>query len=143
MDQPQAPVFDSPTAAEMAFYRALASNNLAGMMAVWAPEDDITCIHPMSTPLGGRTAIHESWAAIFRNSPGMTVRVETQRVIQEAGLAVHLVHEHIRASDRSQFQPPVVATNVYRQSAGGWHMILHHAAPTPPPRLPTKPAVLH
>ncbi len=143
MDQPRIPVFDTPAAAEAAFYRAFTTNDLAAMMVVWAPEDDIACIHPMSAPLGGRASIHESWAAIFRNSPGMTLRVEVKRVMHEAGLAIHLVYEHIRANDKSEFQPPVVATNVYRHSARGWHMILHHASPTPPARTPSKSTVLH
>jgi ketosteroid isomerase-like protein len=137
------PVFQTPEAAEAAFYRAFTASDLAAMMAVWAPDDDIACIHPMSAPLGGREPIRQSWAGIFRNSSGMALRVDTARMVHEAGLAIHLVYEHIRPSDKSEFQPPVVATNVYRHSALGWHMILHHASPTPPPRAPARPTVLH
>lgn len=143
MDQPRIPVFSTPAAAEEAFYRAFTDSDLAAMMSVWAPEDDIACIHPISAPLTGRASIQESWAAIFRNSPGMSLRVEIKRVTQQADLAMHLVYEHIRANDRRATQPPVIATNVYRHSARGWHMILHHASPTPPARTPGKPAVLH
>ncbi len=143
MDQPSFPVFDTPEAAEAAFYRAFTANDLAAMMAVWAPDDDIACIHPLSAALGGRDSIRQSWAAIFRNSPGMALRVDTARMVHEAGLAIHLVYEHIRPSDKSDFQPPVVATNVYRHSARGWHMILHHASPTPPLRAAAKSTVLH
>lgn len=136
-------MFNNPEAAEAAFYHAFTANDLAGMMAVWAPDDDIACIHPMSSPLRGREPIRQSWGAIFRNSPGMTLRIDTERVVHEAGLAIHLVYEHIRPSNKSEFQPPVFATNVYRHSARGWHMILHHASPTPPTRAPAKSTVLH
>jgi ketosteroid isomerase-like protein len=50
---------------------------------------------------------------------------------RDGDLAMHVVHEQLAVRGEDDQQPPVVATNIYRQTPAGWRMILHHASPTP------------
>jgi len=134
-------VFSSPEAVEEAFYRALQTGDLELMMAVWAEDDNISCVHPGGQRLDGRAAVRQSWESILAHSPGMTFRITDVSHYYDQNLAVHVLHEHIRLGQDSQPQPPVVATNVYRLSGNGWRMALHHASPTRAPSQP--PTSLH
>lgn len=136
------PVFATPQEAEAAFYRAFAQRDLDGMMAVWADDEDIACVHPIGERLQGRVAIRHSWQSIFSNGPRMSFRVEEPHVLRDQRLAVHQVKERIRFEDERHFQPPVMATNIYRLGEAGWRMVLHHASPTPPVEKPSG-AVVH
>ena len=52
-----------PTAqdAENAFYEALERCDLEGMMAVWAEDEDIVCVHPGGPRLTGHDQIREAF----------------------------------------------------------------------------------
>ncbi len=137
--------FYTPQEAEAAFYAAFMARDLEAMMAVWAQDEDIACVHPLGPMRLGRTQVRESWRALFRHSPPMRFLIEERSRRQEGGLAVHIVHEHIRVGDEPP-GPPVIATNVYRRTPHGWRMVLHHASPSPRPpaaRRPPKPPVVH
>src|SRR5256884_6791659 len=60
-----------PTAqdAENAFYEALERCDLDGMMAVWAEDEDIVCIHPTGPRLTGQDEVRRGWARIFAGGP--------------------------------------------------------------------------
>ena len=147
-----------PTAqdAENAFYEALERCDLDGMMAVWAEDDDIVCVHPAGPRLTGQDQIRESWARIFSAGPRARVHITNQVAISGMMLAVHSVHENFTIQGQAQGQAmgdavrplPIVATNVYLRTAAGWRMIVHHASPAPaekqpaPPRA-TPPKILH
>ena len=45
-------IFPAAQDAENAFYEALERCDLDGMMAVWAEDEDIVCIHPTGARLG-------------------------------------------------------------------------------------------
>jgi uncharacterized protein (TIGR02246 family) len=135
-----------PTAqdAENAFYEALERGDLEGMMAVWAEDEDIVCVHPAGPRLTGQDQIRESWARVFSGGPRARVHITNQVAISGMMLAVHSVHENFtlvgQARGDAAAQPvPVVATNVYLRTAAGWRLIVHHASPAPaatqaPPR---------
>jgi len=59
------PILPSPEAAEAAFYAAFEARSLDAMMAVWAGDDSIACIHPMAAPLNGRAAVAAGWHSMF------------------------------------------------------------------------------
>jgi uncharacterized protein (TIGR02246 family) len=125
-----------PTAqdAENAFYEALERCDLDGMMAVWAEDEDIVCVHPAGPRLTGQDQIRESWARIFSGGPRARVHITSQVAISGMMLAVHSVHENftIEGERQADARPlPVVATNVYLRTAAGWRMIVHHASPAP------------
>ena len=142
-----------PTAqdAENAFYEALERCDLDGMMAVWAEDDDIVCVHPGGPRLSGQEQIRESWAQLFSAGPHARVSITQQVAISAMMLAVHSVHENftVEGESRGDARPlPVVATNVYLRTAAGWRMIVHHASPAPAPAKPAAgragaPKLLH
>lgn len=123
--------FATPDEAEAAFYAAFEKADLAAMMAVWATDENIVCIHPLGPTLVGRSAVQRSWQSIFHRSPHMKFHIDMQRRAQDARLALHIVHESIEFADQQQPPSVVIATNVYRLTEFGWYMILHHASPAP------------
>jgi uncharacterized protein (TIGR02246 family) len=143
-------IFPTAQDAENAFYEALERCDLEGMMAVWAEDEDIVCVHPAGGRLSGQDEVRESWAKIFAGGPRARLRIEQQVAISGMMLAVHSVFENftIPGEPRAEAQPvPVIATNVYLRTAAGWRMIVHHASPAPaqPQAAPqdTGPKILH
>ncbi len=139
--------FPTPEAAETAFYAAFEARSLDAMMAVWASDDDIACIHPLAAPLNGRTAVAAGWHSMFEAAGQFNVQVEVAHQMREAAQVIRIVREYLIIGQESGPRPAILATNVYRKDAdGGWHMVLHHASPlqvggTPPAHTP--PTVLH
>ena len=127
-------IFPTAQDAENAFYEALERCDLDGMMAVWAEDEEIICIHPTGARLTGPAQIRDSWAQIFSGGPRARVHITSQVAISGMMLAVHSVHENftLEGATRRDVTPlPVVATNVYLRTAAGWRMIVHHASPAP------------
>lgn len=125
-----------PTAqdAENAFYEALERADLELMMAVWAEDEDILCVHPAGPRLTGHDQVRESWARIFAGGVRARVSVTNQVHISGMMIAVHSVFENfaIQGARAGNAQPvPIIATNVYLRTAAGWRMIVHHASPAP------------
>lgn len=122
-----------PTAqdAENAFYEALERADLESMMAVWAEDEEIVCVHPAGPRLAGHEQVRESWRRIFSGGGGVRIHV-TQRVAMQAMMvAVHNVQENPPAPAGKREGAAVVATNVYLRTAAGWRMIVHHASHGP------------
>lgn len=120
----------SPEEAEVAFYRAFESGDLEAMMAVWADDEDIVCIHPGSDRLVGVQAVRQSWRQILG---GTRLRfhitgVETWR---SGSMAVRSVYERISIEDETDRAAPIIATNVYVLTGQGWRLWMHHASPAP------------
>ena len=140
-------IFPTAQDAETAFYEALERCDLDGMMAVWAEDEEIICVHPTGPRLSGPDQIRESWARIFSGGPRARVHITSQVAISEMMLAVHSVHENFTLEGQAQGDArplPVVATNVYLRTAAGWRMIVHHASPAPvQPQQPATPRETH
>lgn len=126
--------FATAVDAETAFYHAFAARDLNAMMAVWAPGDDIACIHPFGTRLIGQATVRGSWETIFAQTASLSFRIGEVQVFALDALSVHVVHEHIHVGAHAQSEPPLIATNVYRLIDASWRMVLHHASPTPSPK---------
>ena len=124
-------LFATPQDAETAFYEAFESADLEAMMAVWAGEDEIVCVHPQGQRLQGYAAVRESWRQLFEAGGTLRFRLSDVREFHGAVFAVHMVHEHLATPDRSGWGPPVIATNVYTLTDQGWRMLLHHASVSP------------
>src|ERR671936_2874051 len=132
-------IFPTAQDAENAFYEALERCDLEAMMAVWAEDDEIICVHPTGPRLSGPEQIRESWARIFSGGPRARVHITSQVAISAMMHAVHSVHENftIEGERQADARPlPVVATNVYLRTAAGWRMIVHHASPAPAEKQP-------
>lgn len=119
----------SPDEIEAAFYEALQNGDLEQLMACWADEDDIVCVHPGGPRLVGALAIRAAFEAMFSQG---TIRAVPERVrrIESLGATVHNVLERIDLlTDEGAQHAWVVATNVYFKTAQGWRMVAHHTSP--------------
>jgi len=128
-------MFPSPADCEAAFYDALERADLNLMMAVWADEPDIVCIHPQGPRLAGTSAVRASFADIFSHGASMQLKVGELRRHLSQTLAIHNVYETITLRSEpgatATEVPPVLATNVYMLTPHGWRMIVHHASIAP------------
>ena len=123
------PVFQTPQAAEVAFYDAFERADLAAMMDVWAPDDGIMCVHPMGERLEGRAAVERSWRGIFASGAGLKFNLTEVQYRSDDRVSVHCVHENISYGPGFRQRSRVVCTNVYELTDDGWRMVLHHATP--------------
>lgn len=138
--------FTTPEDAEAAFYAAFVARDLDTMMSVWAGDDRIACVHPLTAPLNGRAAVAAGWHSMFEAAGQFRVQVELAQEIRAATQVIRIVREYLVIGQETEPRPPILATNIYRKEAGGWRMVLHHASPlqvggVPPSRTP--PVVLH
>jgi uncharacterized protein (TIGR02246 family) len=128
--RPSPPASADDTEAE--FYEALQAGDIERLMAVWADDDDIVCVHPGGPRVVGPAAIRASFEGIFATS-GIPVRPERARRLAGGGVAVHSVLERVDVLGEAGPQTAwVVATNVYVKTAQGWRIVAHHASPGVP-----------
>ena len=125
-------IFPTPDDAETAFYEAFERCDLAAMMAVWANEDNIVCIHPHGPRLSGLDAIRASWAEIFSAGPNFQLKVSESKAYESPTLCVHTVYEILSSRTEKRTSAPILATNVFLLTPRGWRITLHHASPSPP-----------
>jgi ketosteroid isomerase-like protein len=143
-------LFGSPQDAEAAFYEALAKADLEAMMAVWADDDDIYCVHPGGARITGMEQVRESWRQIFAGGQTLRFQLREQQQVQGMMLSVHSVYEQITVAGEQRPRGPVIATNIYLRTERGWRMVAHHASPAPAtagaepePRRAAAPKTLH
>ena len=120
--------FPTPQDAENAFYDALERADFEAMMAVWAEDEEIVCIHPTGPRLAGHEQVRESWRQIFSGAGGVRINVTQLVATQAMMVAVHSVQENAPSAGGNRPAPAVVATNIYLRTAAGWRMLLHHAS---------------
>jgi uncharacterized protein (TIGR02246 family) len=129
---PAAALYASPDDAEAQFYEALQRGDIAQLMAVWADDDEVVCVHPGGGRLVGAAAIRESFEAIFA-SGAIPVQPEQIHRLQALGSAVHHLVERIAIGGaQGAEQAWVLATNVYVKTEQGWRLAAHHASPANP-----------
>ena len=133
------PLFPTAQDAEAAFYDAFTKGDLEAMMAVWADDDDIYCVHPQGPRLVGVEQVRESWRQIFASGQQLTFELRGQHQVAGMMMAVHSVYEQVSVVGEPRAAQPMAATNVYLRTESGWRMVAHHASPAPatsndPPR---------
>ncbi|MEY8875428.1 MAG: nuclear transport factor 2 family protein [Leptothrix sp. (in: b-proteobacteria)] len=142
----EAALLATPDDTEAQFYEALQHADLEHLMAVWAEDDDIACVHPGGTRLLGSTAVRAGFEQLFGQGAIDTRPVQVRRV-QTAHFAVHHVVEQVRMVTSQGTQiGHVLATNVYVKTLQGWRLLTHHASPGSGLELHDSgelPAVLH
>lgn len=131
--------YPTPEAAESAFYAAFEARDLAVMTEVWAPEPGTFCVHPLTTPLAGHTAILAGWRAIFEAAGRFRIAVTVLSERREPGLVIRLVEESLTIGSETGPRPPILATNIYRQRDAGWQLVLHHASPVQSGQTESRP----
>ena len=148
MRKAKAPPLDatSPDETEALFYEAMQHGDIDKLMACWADEDDIVCIHPGGARLLGAGAIRAAFDMMFTNGC-IQVRAEKVHRVDSLGASVHSVLERIEVlTEEGPRHAYVIATNVYQKTPLGWRMVAHHASPgTPREMLEVNdtPQVLH
>jgi uncharacterized protein (TIGR02246 family) len=145
---PAAVLFASPDDVEAQFYEALQQGDLNKMMAIWADDDEIVCVHPGGPRVVGPQAISAAFEAIFANNAVPVVPEQVHR-LHSVGAAVHHLVERISVRTDEGVQTAwVLATNVYLKTPLGWRMVAHHASPgapaeVQPPREGAATSTLH
>jgi ketosteroid isomerase-like protein len=120
----------SPDEVEAAFYEALQKGDIEQLMACWADDDEIVCIHPGGPRIVGAGAIRAAFGTMFADGGAISVRPDGIRRVESLASAVHNVLERVDVmSQEGPIQAFVLATNVYHKTASGWRMVVHHASP--------------
>ncbi len=129
---------------EAAFYDALGRADVEALMALWADEEDIVCIHPGAPRLIGYAAIRASWEAIFEHG-GIAIHPMRLASIQNVMMALHSVIEEVDRAKTDQQNIHILATNIYVKTPHGWRIVTHHASLAPGEGLPEQATgtVLH
>lgn len=131
---------------ESAFYEALQTGDIDKLMACWADEDEIVCIHPGGPRLLGAGTIRAAFDAMFAHG---TIQASAEKVhrVEALGCSVHSVLERIEVlTEEGPRHAYVIATNVYQKTPQGWRMVAHHASPGTPQELlevSSAPTMLH
>ena len=131
---------------EAAFYDALQNADIDKLMACWADEDDIVCIHPGGPRVVGPVAIRATFEAMFANG---SIRAWPERVrkVESVASCVHNLLERVEVlTPQGPRQAWVIATNIYHKTAQGWRLVAHHASPGTagePQEVSQGPQVLH
>lgn len=114
---------------EAQFYEALQQGDIDKLMACWADEDEIICVHPGGPRLVGSATIRGAFEAMFANG-SIAARPEQVSKVESLTSAMHNVVERIGVlTAEGQQEAFVIATNVYQRTPQGWRMVAHHASP--------------
>jgi ketosteroid isomerase-like protein len=114
---------------EAQFYEALQQGDIERLMAAWADDEEIVCVHPGGPRLVGIAAVRAAFESMFSHG---TIDAHPERVrrLQSPMSAVHSVLERVNLmtpeGPRSAW---VIATNVYQKTPQGWRLVAHHASP--------------
>jgi ketosteroid isomerase-like protein len=140
------PSIGSADETETIFYQALQTGDIEKLMACWADEDDIVCVHPGGARLLGAGAIRAAFDMMFTNG-SIQVKAEKVHRVESLDASVHSVLERIEVlTEDGPRHAYVIATNVYQKTPLGWRMVAHHASPGTPREMlevTDSPQVLH
>ena len=135
------PIYTTPSDAALAFYQAFEARDVDAMMATWADDEEIVCVHPGGTRLVGYDAVRAGWEQLFAGDARLKFRLDQIVVIDTVGLALQNAIEHVAAAGGGDPRGAAFATNVFLRTPSGWRMVLHHSSPAPalPDAAPTGP----
>jgi ketosteroid isomerase-like protein len=136
------PIFTSPQDAALAFYKAFERQDIDAMMAAWADDEDIVCVHPGGARLVGFAAVRSGWEQLFGGDVKLTFRLEHIVVLETVGLAMQSAIEHVYSTDGTA-RGAAAATNVFMRTPTGWRMVCHHASPVSTVVMPAPNGPLH
>lgn len=106
-------------AANEGFYRAFAAGDMRAMTDLWAPHDELVCVHPGHPCLFGRGEVLASWFAILESPP--PVRMEDPRAHHFGDTGFVSCVERIGENR-------LAATNYFQWDGGAWRMVHHQAS---------------
>ena len=144
---PPAVLAGSADDVEAQFYEALQQGDLQKLMALWADDDEIVCVHPGGPRLIGAPAIRASFKAMLA-SGGVRVQPEQVRRVTTLGAALHHLVQQTTVAGAANDPATVWAmvSNFYVKTAQGWRLAAHHASPGQPDQSASPsdgPSTLH
>jgi ketosteroid isomerase-like protein len=135
-------IFTTPSDAALAFYQAFEAKDIDAMMATWADDEEIVCVHPGGPRLVGFDAVRGAWEQVFASEARLAFRVEEVVTLETVGLAFQSALEQIYQQDGTA-RGTAVVTNVLMRTPSGWRMVCHHASPAPPVAASAPSGPLH
>ena len=130
---PAATLAGSADEVEAAFHEAIERGDIDRLMALWADDDEIVCLHPGGGRAVGAAAIRAVFEAAFA-AGGVAVRPEQVRRIVHLGSALHHFVVRLAVPTPQGAQPAwLQVSNLYLKTAQGWRLAAHHASPCAPP----------
>ena len=120
-------IFTTPQDAATAFYRAFEAKDIDAMMAAWAEDEEIVCVHPGGPRLVGFDAVRVGWEQIFAGETKLLFRLEELVVLETVGMALQSAIEQVTVGDNPAPRGTAIASNVFLRTPSGWRIVLHHA----------------
>ena len=104
------------------------------MAEVWLDgphAETVVCVHPGWPAIQGREEVLRSWTAIMANTPYIQFFLTDVEVEVVGEIAVVTCAENILTGmgESALAGGRAVATNVFRHTASGWRLWIHHASP--------------
>lgn len=129
---------------QAAFYDAISRSDIDSLMALWAEDEEIVCIHPGSSRLVGHASIRASFESIFDRGV-VQIRPVQLHVIRNMLTEVHSIIEAVQRNPEMTPDIHILCTNVYIKTPRGWRIASHHAsvAPGPAPSELFRVSMLH
>ena len=136
------PIYTSPQDASVAFYQAFEAQDIDAMMATWADDEEIVCVHPGGARLVGYEAVRTAWEQLFAGDARLVFRLEQVVVMDTVGLALQSAIEKVYAADGTA-RGAAAVTNVFLRTPSGWRIVCHHASPVAAVVAPAPTGPLH
>jgi ketosteroid isomerase-like protein len=111
---------DAVLAANLEFYRAFTTRDVAAMDALWAKGAPVACLHPGSTALNDRDAIMQSWEGILSNPDAPRIACFDEQVFLYGEVALVLCEEELEGGT-------LAASNLFIREDNEWCIAHHHA----------------
>ncbi len=137
------PIYTTPADAAVAFYRALEAKDIDAMMATWAEDEEIVCVHPSGPRLVGYDEVRAGWEQIFAGDAKLSFDVGAVVMIETVGLAMQSAVEHVSVEGERTPRGAAFATNVFMRTPSGWRLVVHHASPGPAASVSASARPLH
>ncbi|HTZ80242.1 MAG TPA: nuclear transport factor 2 family protein [Stellaceae bacterium] len=122
MPLPSDPEADALLSANLEFYRAFTSRDVAAMERIWAAETPVLCMHPGWTLLRGRDAVLESWQQILGNPEAPHVSCHEDQAFLFGEVGIVTCEEELDGGW-------LAATNMFVKEQGSWRLVHHQASP--------------
>jgi ketosteroid isomerase-like protein len=124
-------IFTTPQDAALAFYQAFEARDIDAMMAAWAEDEEIVCVHPGGPRLVGFDAVRLGWEQLFSGDTKLSFRLDEIVVLETVGMAYQSSIEQVTVGNDAKPRGIAIATNVFLRTPSGWRLVVHHASPAP------------
>jgi hypothetical protein len=111
---------DAVLAANLHFYHAFTTRDVAAMERIWARRAPVVCVHPGWPPLTDREAVIESWRGIFANPAAPRIACYDEQVFLYGDTALVVCEEELEGGT-------LIASNWFVREDGTWRLIHHQA----------------